>query len=69
MVGSVDALKSLLHDFRDDLVLVDVFDGLGLLEDVLSSRVEVVSEGDLLRDEELPRKAGTLRRELFLMER
>jgi hypothetical protein len=62
-------LQGLLHDGGDDLALVDAFKSLSFLEQVLSSAVEVVLEGDLLGDEELREGKVTLRRVLLRMDK
>lgn len=69
LVGDIDALEGLLHDGRDDLVLVDCLKGLGLTENALGTSVKVVLESQLLGDEELHGKNDTLRRVLLRMER
>lgn len=48
LVGDVDALQSFFHDVADDFILVDVLDGFCFFENILSSAVKMVFEGDLL---------------------
>ena len=69
LVCGIDARKGLVHDRGDDFILVEVLSCLGFLEDILGSGVKMVFECNLFCDHELGRWVGTLRRELFLMER
>ena len=69
LVCGIDAGKGLVHDRGDNFILVEVLSSLGFLEDILGSGVKMVFECDLLCDHKLGRWIGTLRRELFRMER
>ena len=58
LVCPVDTLEGLLHNSRNNLVLVDTLNRFGFFEDVLRSGVQVVFESDLLSDQKLHKKSS-----------